>query len=286
MFKDRPLDTIRRIVGKAALASICFLCAGAGAAQACQGVDSVCETVDGTYRIVLPDVAEAPSVLLLHGAGASGAAMMRMREVVDTITGRGYAVIAPDGLGRAGRNGGFWSFRPDDTERRNDAAFLAQVVDDAVSRHGIDPERVILAGFSNGAFLTTAIACRTPGAFAAYAPIAGGFWRPHPERCAGPVRLLQTHGWSDGTVPLEGRPLGGGRYLQGDIVEGLALFRAANACETPAPTSYAQSGPFLRRAWACTPGSALEFALHPGGHRVPEGWADLTLDWFETLPRD
>ena len=268
------------------LALACLLVAGAGAAQDCQGPGGACETADGTYRIVLPDVARAPSVLLLHGARADGAAMLRMRGVVATITGRGYAVIAPDGLGREGRNGKFWSFRPDDTERRDDVAFLRQVVVDAVLRHGVDPERVILAGFSNGAFLTTAIACQTPDAFAAYAPIGGGFWRPHPERCAGTVRLLQTHGWSDGAVPLEGRRLGDGRYLQGDIVEGLALFRAANGCETPAPTFYTKSGQFLRRAWACAPDSALEFALHPGGHSVPEGWADLMLDWFEALPRD
>ena len=45
---------------------------------------------------------------------------------------------------------------------------------------------------------------RVPGA-AAYAPVAGSFWRPHPdmEACAGPVDLLHTHGWRDKTVPLD-----------------------------------------------------------------------------------
>ncbi len=276
------LAVIRRIAGAAMLA----FWAGLGVAQECPGPDGLCEIAGGTYRIIRPEMDDAPAVILLHGAGASGATMMRMRGVVEALSGRGYAVIAPDGLSREGRGGGFWSFRMGETGRRDDAAFLAQVVADAAARHGIDASRVILAGFSNGAFLTTYIACRTPDAYVAYAPVAGGFWRPHPESCAGPVRLFQTHGWSDGTVPLEGRPLGGGRYLQGDIIEGLSLFRRANGCESPGPTAYAKTDRFLRRAWTCAPESALEFALHPGGHGVPEGWAEMMLDWFEALPRE
>ena len=78
----------------------------------------------------------APAVILLHSAGASGATIMRMREVVEALSGWGYAVIAPDGLSREGRDGGFWSFRMDETGRRDDAAFLARVVADAAARHG------------------------------------------------------------------------------------------------------------------------------------------------------
>jgi polyhydroxybutyrate depolymerase len=36
------------------------------------------------------------------------------------------------------------------------------------------------------------------------------------------------------------------------------------------------------RVWnACAPGTELEFCLHDGGHGVPPGWAEATLDWFE-----
>lgn len=131
--------------------------------------------------------------------------------------------------------------------------------------------------------MVTYLACAQPDAFPAYAPVAGGFWRPHPEACAGPVKLLHTHGFVDSTVPLEGRPLGGGRFLQGDIYEGLTLLREANGCAAPDPDGYRETDIYMRRFWNCEAGSALEFALWPGGHAVPPGWADMTLDWFESV---
>jgi polyhydroxybutyrate depolymerase len=242
----------------------------------------------GTYHVALPDT-PAPNmgaVLFLHGAGGTGKGVLGMSRMVSDVTARGYAVIAPDGLPwRPGRQGGIWSFLPD-TQReqaRDEGAFSAELLADASERYNIDPDRVLLAGFSAGGFMVTYLACDTPDAFPAYAPIAGGFWRPHPQSCAGPVKLFHTHGFKDSTVPLEGRPLGGGRWLQGDIYEGLTLLRTANGCAAPDPDGYRDTGHFMRRYWTCEAGSALEFALWNGGHAVPQGWADMTLDWFEDV---
>ena len=72
------------------------------------------------------------------------------------------------------------------------------------SRFHLDRSRVFVTGFSMGAGLVWQLACRDPGGFAAYGPIAGGFWHGRPTSCAGPVRLLLTHGWRDDAVPIEG----------------------------------------------------------------------------------
>ena len=98
------------------------------------------------------------------------------------------------------------------------------------------------------------------------------------------MRLFHTHGWQDTTVPLEGRYLGGGAWQQGDIFAGMELWRQANACADEKPTGFATTGTFMRRRWTdCAPGSALEFALFPGGHTVPGGWAEMMVDWFEDV---
>ncbi|MDK3074886.1 PHB depolymerase family esterase [Sedimentitalea sp. JM2-8] len=200
---------------------------------------------------------------------------------------RGYAVLAPTGARQFGGNGGrSWNFLPG-RDGRDEAAFLQDVVDDAARRFGIDTDRVILAGFSAGGFMVNYLACAKPDAFAAYAPVAGGFWRPIPATCAGPIRLFHTHGWKDATVPLEGRYLRNKRFQQGDIFAGLELWRAANACPDEKPSAYSETGPFWRRVWSdCAPGSALELALFAGGHTVPDGWADMVLGWFESQPRN
>ena len=48
---------------------------------------------------------------------------------------------------------------------------MASVRDDAIARHGIDPDRIILSGFSVGGSMTAYLACAAPEAFAAYAPV-------------------------------------------------------------------------------------------------------------------
>ena len=250
----------------------------------CADESDVCETDLGSYHIRLPDGAEgAGAVLFLHGYGSHGGNTIGNDRIVAPALTRGYAVIAPNGIPTAeGRPNG-WGFFPG-RGQRDETAFLTGVADDAAHRFGLDRGRMMLAGFSSGGFMVTYLACGAPESFAAYAPVAGGFWRPHPDACAGPVNLLHSHGWMDGTVPLEGRPLGGGRYMQGDIFKGLEIFRMANGCAAMRPDASSNEGPFWRRSWsACGDGAALDFLLFPGGHTVPGWWSDTALDWFEGL---
>ena len=267
--------------GAPALALI--LLAG-GAAADCAGVEGACEVASGTYHIALPDGGEGPrpALVFLHGWGSRGEAMVENMGIAEAATARGYAFVGPDGVPRgAGRDGLTWSFHPERPEARDEAAFLREVVADAAARHGVDPDRVMLAGFSIGGSMTSIVACDHPEDFAAYAPVSGSFWRPHPEACAGPVRLLHTHGWRDGTVPLEGREVGSG-FMQGDVFEAMGLWRAANGCDAIRADRFDTEPPFWRRAWErCDEGTALELALFDGGHGVPPGWAEMALDWFE-----
>ena len=276
----------RRVCG--ALFALCGAVSAVQAQSDCAGLEGTCRLADGTYHILLPDgVDTPPAVMFLHGYAANGLAMLRNPRVADALLARGYAVIAPNGRDSDGSDGGQWSFLPGVPEDRDERAFLESVREDATQRFGLDPARVYLGGFSIGGSMASYIACASPNSFPAFLPVAGSFWRPHPDECAGPVRLLHTHGWTDGTVPLEGRPLDGGRILQGDVFQAMMLWREANGCDGLRATEFDTSGAFWRRGWTeCTPGSALELALHTGGHMVPEGWADMAVDWLDTLPEE
>jgi polyhydroxybutyrate depolymerase len=258
--------------------------------SACGNEAGPCHVPGGTYQAKLPQIASQGAVVFVHGYQSSGEGTMRNRGMVDALLARGYAVIAPDGSPMPGRDGLSWAFRPE-AGGRDEAAFLRAVADDAAGRFGLDRGRMLLAGFSVGGSMVSYAACADPSGFAAYAPVSGGFWRPHPEGCTGPVRLLHTHGWSDTTVPLEGRILRGETLAdeqvlaQGDIFRTMEIWREANGCDALRADLFVTEGPFWRRAWTrCTPGSALELALFPGDHRIPKGWADMALDWFEGLP--
>jgi polyhydroxybutyrate depolymerase len=257
-----------------------------GAAPAfagCADLEETCKTSLGEYHIALPDGVEAPPALIfLHGAGGSGKMATGMRAALE----RGYALIGPQGVKRPGsRFGSSWSFHPERTEVRDELAFIREVIADAAETHGIDRDRILLGGFSIGGSMTSYLACEDPGLAAAFAPVGGSFWRPHPalDACAGPVQLLHTHGWRDTTVPLEGRVLGNGTIAQGDVFYAMQVWRETNGCDNFRATDFATDGSFWRRSWQSCDAGALEFVLFPGAHGVPRGWSDMALDWFEAL---
>ncbi len=250
--------------------------------SACGTDPAPCALDQGTYHIALPTTPGAhPAVVFLHGWGGSGADTLRNSGMVNAFLARGYAVIAPDGQPRQGQPGRTWDFDPNRPSTRDETAFVRAVADDAAVRFGLTRDHMLLSGFSIGGSMTSYAACTDPRAFAAYAPVAGSFWRPEPTACAGPVRLLHTHGWADQTVPLEGRILGSD-FAQGDVFKALQIWRETDGCTAMRPDSITSDGPNLRRSWtACLPGARLDFVLHPGGHMIPKGWATLAMDWFE-----
>jgi len=259
-------------------------------AQACSD-ETPCIVAERAYFIAMPEGAQTPpAVMFIHGFGGSGAGALRNKAMVDAYLTRGFAVIAPDGQPREGRTGRSWNFHPRTGQQDAEISHLMAVRDDAVDRFELDAQHIVLAGFSIGGSMVSYTACANPEAFAAYAPLSGSFWRPHPEGCAGPVRLFHTHGWTDGTVPLEGRvvnqrPLNDpDAFAQGDVFHSLDLFRQANGCTYAKPDRMVVQGEYWQRVWdACAAGSSLRLAVFPRGHVIPRSWPDLVIDWFEAL---
>lgn len=280
--------TLRGARGVSLSALAAALALSADAADACGGREDACLTENGSYHIRLPDAAgqaPVPVMVFLHGWGSNGANSLNNPSLGQAVTARGWAYLTPNGVPRGGgRSGLTWGFHPDLPGNRDEIAFLQEVMADAVARHGLDPEQTMLAGFSIGGSMASYLACDTPEAFTTYAPLGGSFWRPHPEACAGPVRLFHTHGWRDGTVPLEGRPLGGGRIIQGDVFASLEILRRANGCTGLKAEAFETTETLWQRTWtSCADGSALTLALYDGGHIVPDYWADMVIDWVEAL---
>ena len=245
-----------------------------------------CAVAHGVYRIALPEgVHSPPAMVFLHGWGQSAEGVMANAAMREGLARRGYALIAPDGIDTdemLGRKTWDVLRRPD--RPRDDIAFLREVVEDAAARHGVDRDRILLAGFSNGGTMAWNVACLAPDLARAYASVGGALWEPMPETCAGPVDLFHVHGWTDRVVPLEGRPLGGGAIVQGDVWKSLAILRQAGGCDNLQPDRATAEGAVWQRHWTDCGGGSVLLRLHPGGHAIPDGWLGRTLDWFEGLP--
>lgn len=260
--------------------AIALALAAAAPARAC-GAETDCTLPMGSYRLAAPPGPPRGAVVFLHGYGGAPAGVMANGALRAALAARGYALVAPAALPAAPGRPAAWN-STGDPRRRDDAAFILSVAEDAGRRLGLARGRMLLAGFSGGGMMVWRLACRSGDAFPAYAPVAGVPWRPLPADCAGPVRLLHMHGWTDRVVPLEGRAVAGGALVQGDLFAALALMRRAAGCAGDAPDAAWLRGALMLRRWdSCRPGGEIMLVLHPGGHLVPPEWPALVLDWFE-----
>lgn len=275
-----PIGGSRIMSGRLArLFSLIALIGTPVAADTC-GRDSACAIPGGAYFAALPEGRPVGAVVFLHGWGGSARAEIGNPRVTGPLVARGYAVIAPVGLPySAAEPTTSWNAELD-PRSRDDVAFIDAVTGDAAARFDFPRDNVLAAGFSLGGMMVWRLACDAPHRYAAFAPVAGTFWEPLPESCTAPVRLLHVHGWTDRMVPLEGRPIPGTEFVQGDVFAALSLARRSSRCMPRAV--FEAMGGFDIRSWPdCADTAGIAIAFHPGGHAVPKGWAEFALDWFE-----
>jgi len=159
---------------------------------------------DRAYRIDLPAQASgAPVILALHGGGGSADQFARASGLSAPANRQGYAVIYPEGTGRAGTWNGGYCCGSAQRQRVDDMAFLDAVIADATARFRLNPARVYLTGMSNGSIMAETYAALRPAKVRAVAGVAGtmdtGRFKP-----AGRVPLLHIHGTADSMVPYGG----------------------------------------------------------------------------------
>lgn len=228
--------------------------------------------VTRSYRVYAPP-ARGPRpglVLVLHGWKGSGAEIeRRTRYRFDALAERdGFIVAYPDASAGQWRSG-----HPGETTTSDDVGFLSALIDALTATYGVDPARVYVTGFSNGASMTYRLACERPDRIAAIAPVSGGMAARMTPGCAQasrrPIPLLAVHGTADPVVPFD----------SGELEGNLAYWVRRNGCETTATRVYLpdldpDDGQRVRRETypGCAAGADVSlYAIEGGGHHWPGG---------------
>ncbi|MBA4356496.1 MAG: hypothetical protein C0405_02090 [Desulfovibrio sp.] len=122
-----------------------------------------------------------PLVIFLHGAGGTASQAMRQTGLGGLAERAGFIAVFPDGLaGPPGQESGgiqTWNawmccgYARD--QRIDDVGYLAALINRLKADYPVDPRRIHLAGFSNGAMLASRFALERPGSIASIASVAG-----------------------------------------------------------------------------------------------------------------
>ena len=133
----------------------------------------------------------APLVLALHGAGGEGEQMVRILSPL--ADAHGLILLAPDSRGVT------WdviqgAYGPD--VRLIDAA-----LDQAFRHHAVDPARIAIAGFSDGASYALSLGLTNGALLTHVLAFSPGFMAPAATRDS--PRLFVSHGTDDAVLPIE-----------------------------------------------------------------------------------
>lgn len=135
--------------------------------------------------------APVPLMVVMHGAGSSGRAMV---ELLETPAARaGFLLLAPDARGSTWDllEGGFGP----------DVATLDATLHEVYSQWRVDPDRTALAGFSDGASYALSLGLANGDRFSHLVAFSPGFMAPDAAHGRPPVYL--SHGRDDPVLPIQ-----------------------------------------------------------------------------------
>ncbi len=188
-----------------------------------------------TYRFHIPKAkgGKPGLVIALHGKGGKPKGFEATTHFDKIANEDHFVVIYPAGFDEtwAGPTGNSAA----DKAGVDDVAFISALIDRATGEMGVDPGRVVIAGFSAGGFMAQRIGCELTNKINAIGTASGTMAKD--QKCAPskPISVIMFHGDADDHVPFAGGEGKDGAPLLGakDVV---AKWAAFNKC-SPTPTS-------------------------------------------------
>jgi polyhydroxybutyrate depolymerase len=224
-----------------------------------------------------------PVVLDLHGYEEGALVHTKMSALGPYGDTHGFITITPQGSGTAVP---LWN-----TDLHGaDVAFIGNLLDELDRTLCIDDHRVFVTGLSNGAFMTSAVACAYANRVAAAAPVAG---IREIDGCtfARPVPVVAFHGTADPFVSYDGglgpkalslpAPDGSGKTLgqsgaaasqtKGPSIPDItAAWAKRNGCATTPPAEQTIASDVTLLTWRCPANATVElYRITGGGHAWP-----------------
>jgi polyhydroxybutyrate depolymerase len=252
-------------------------------------------TVDGVARWYLlttppthPGARPLPVVIDLHGLSEGATLHALTSQFGAAAKTKGFIAVFPNGTGSPVG----WDIAPATASHPNpDIDFMNAMLDSLEASLCIDTSRVYASGLSDGALMTSLLACTMAKRMAAFAPVAGiDMVSPcHPGRrvpivafhgTADPILLFNggigttvlNHALGSGPAPPTTTPPPVDLHGKG-YPASVAAWAAKDGCNRRS-TDTKVSPHVILRTYRCPPGASVEFYIVVGGGH---GWPGSTI---------
>lgn len=215
----------------------------------------------------------APLLVLFHGLDQETTDFLGDVNILTAAAQAGVVVAAPESPDDSWNDGRFGADGADDD------SFAMAVISQLASEGVIDPTRVTVAGFSNGAGMAIELAARHPAQIAALVSVDGEILSGTNQTLpSGPIPAYFIHGTDDSVQPLDGRLYSSDRYpgyvSEADTINAfLAVDGDASVTPTQAIAAHhakGLAGSVTVTQWAQPGGVPVTFASVAGmGHKWP-----------------
>ena len=246
--------------------------------------------LDRWYFLVAPPTPSPsvprPLIVDYHGYKEGAAVHLKMSAMSELAAGEQFILATPNGTGEAIH----WkaSALAEPSPDNIDLAFTDAMIAEITSEQCVDLARIYATGLSNGAMMSSLLACSRSQVFAAVAPVAGiTVWKSCDSIT--PVPVISFHGTADGFLLYNGGVGDVDGILESNqpgqtpvttvvpptVLDGAGYPANAKACATRNGCSgrfvdEAVSPEVTHRVFDCPAGAEVEFYIvSGGGHAWP-----------------
>jgi polyhydroxybutyrate depolymerase len=228
-----------------------------------------------------------PLIVVFHGYTMTAAQQEVESQLATLGEEENFITVFPEGRGDHNRR---WLFELDSEDldiatANPDIAFVSDLLDSLANDLNVDPDRIYAAGFSNGGWMASAVACTMPERVAAVAPVAGIMDFGSECERSEPVPMIAFHGTNDRYEPFEGGadnaprrwslptdvggtfgqlPVSGNPMLDVNVPDKVTLWAQANGCESE-PTTTEHAGTSTEWTFSCPPDASVVLYEIPDG---------------------
>jgi polyhydroxybutyrate depolymerase len=233
-----------------------------------------------------------PLVISLHGYGGNARSSEQVTGFTEKSDKEGFIAVYPEGIGQSWN--GPYCCGEAYSSNVDDVGFIRELINRLEQEYNIDPDRIYVAGFSNGAIMAYRLAAELSDKIAAIAPVAGSiggkFNGNAPLRKVAeplnPVSVVIFHGTNDTSIYYYGGLSSNGLFSL-SVAESTNFWVNHDGCAETPQTEISPDGNTVKDVYAGGKNSTevVLYTLVGFGHNWPATATDIIWDFFVSHPK-